>query len=85
VFHGQEKSMSNWVTLKPEDLLPDEPPRKGPHSWTTIPGMAWPTYCRHCGHVPLRNWISRLVTRLGCGYEQDAQYRLWQRTHRAPE
>jgi hypothetical protein len=33
--------------------------------------------CTKCGHVHLHNEISRLVTSLGCDYEESQKYRNW--------
>lgn len=39
--------------------------------------IPWLRYCVNCGHLPLNNWISQLVTRLGCGYADTPQFKAW--------
>ncbi|WNM70233.1 hypothetical protein [Myxococcus phage Mx1] len=50
------------------------------HSFTLSGGIksrARIQYCKRCGHVPLKNGISQLVTRLGCEYENSPLYKRW--------
>lgn len=68
-----------WVRASKDDFRPeDDVPLTGPHNIQPAGRhLSWLRYCRRCGHVPLRNSISRLVTQLGCGYERDARYQAW--------
>jgi len=68
-----------WVQASKADFSPaDDVPLSGPHNIKPAgKHLAWLSYCRRCGHVPLRNEISQLVTRLGCGYERDQRYQAW--------
>ena len=70
--------MADWIQVDLNDLSDKEPPRKDQnHSFTSPKGLAWLHYCRHCGHVGLKNVISVLVTKIGCGYERDPRYQTW--------
>lgn len=74
---------SGWVSAKFEDLKDEAPVTNRAHSFRGIHGThGFPQFCRFCGHVPLKNAISELVTRLGCGYESNSQFREWLRTRR---
>jgi hypothetical protein len=73
--------MSDWVSVSVEQLKADEPARKDRgHSFTCPKRIPWLRYCKHCGHVGLKNAISVLVTRIGCGYERDPRYVTWTKT-----
>lgn len=74
--------MSDWKSAQVSDLV-DVPERRGPHAWRTVgPKSNWPKFCLHCGHVPLRNEISDLITKLGCAAKSDPRVKNWKRTHR---
>lgn len=71
----------SWVTVSLAELTTAEPPRidRG-HSFGGIRGKhGFPQFCQFCGHVPLKNDISALCTKLGCGYPKDARYLAWRR------
>lgn len=58
--------------MKDEDELRGPhvfPPRTKKHNYIPC--------CDKCGHVPLNNRISILVTKAGCAYRNNAQYRQW--------
>jgi hypothetical protein len=75
---------SDWISVR--ELRGDEPQRADrSHSFISPKKMPAVRYCRYCGHVALKNWISTLVTRLGCGYEADPRYQTWLRTKRSPD
>jgi hypothetical protein len=73
-----------WVTVRPDQLSEEEPKRTNRgHSFINISRyVSWPTYCRHCGLIPLKNDISQFCVRLGCDYELDGRYKLWLKTGR---
>lgn len=48
------------------------------------PGKTKVAFCTRCGHVPLSNGISKLVTKLGCNYENDSRYKAWVSGGRKP-
>lgn len=79
--------MANWISLSLNDLLDDtEPPRPNHgHSYMVISKyVSWPHFCKYCGHVPLKNGISQLVSKIGCGYERDPRYVAWVKGGRKP-
>ncbi len=45
----------------------------GPHKFS----LGRFSSCMFCGHVPLKNNISQIVTRAGCGYARNSQYKSW--------
>lgn len=76
---------TNWVQINfNEKLSEEETDRKDRnHSFRGVHGnYGFPQFCRHCGHVNLSNYISNLVSRIGCDYEKDSRYRQWLNTIR---
>lgn len=75
--------MSEWKTVSfNEELDHEEMPDRG-HSFIKISKhVQWPPFCRTCGHIPLKNAISTLVTKLGCRYKTKTQYVQWLSTLR---
>jgi hypothetical protein len=65
----------SWKTVSLTELSKEEPERKDRgHSFIRPKRIPWLSYCRYCGHVPLKNEISVLVTRIGCAFERDQRY-----------
>jgi Zn ribbon nucleic-acid-binding protein len=48
----------------------------GPHQWPNT-NNKFVKGCVKCGHVPLTNRISELVTKIGCGYHKHPAYKAW--------
>lgn len=73
--------MSDWVSVSFSAQLSIVDPHKGKvgHTFASPKRMAWLTYCARCGHVAHRNYISTLVTKIGCNYEHDQRYQAWVR------
>lgn len=70
--------MSDWKTVGWDELSHEEPKRVNQgHAFDRPKAITWPSWCRHCGHVPLKNDISKLVTKIGCNYEKDARFKQW--------
>jgi hypothetical protein len=71
--------MADWKTLSLDEKLSDEDPHKGKtgHVFYTPKKMVWLTYCSRCGHIALKNKISTMVTKLGCGFASDGRYQQW--------
>ena len=61
------------TTFRPKDLNPNEKPLSGPHKFS----LGKYSSCDYCGHCLLKNRISQLVNRLGCGYANHPQYKQW--------
>ncbi len=48
---------------------------EGPHKYVKVyRGLLT---CDYCGHIFLRNNISMLVDRLGCGYREHPKFKAW--------
>jgi hypothetical protein len=74
--------MPDWISVNLASLSHEEPQRQDrAHSFRHAKGTSI-QFCRYCGHVPLKNAISVLVTRVGCGYESDLRFQNWVRTGR---
>jgi len=65
-----------WVTIDPSKPSPDAK-LTGPHHFKPMKRLSSFRYCIRCGHADLRNKISEMVTRIGCGYEDDPRYKTW--------
>lgn len=74
--------MSDWITVSLADLTPDPPRTNRGHSFDKMRGISWPSYCKCCGLVLLKNPISQLCVRIGCDYALDPRVKQWYRTHR---
>lgn len=76
---------ADWKTIGWDDVSQEEPQRPNrSHAFVAVsPKVPYPNFCRYCGHIPLKNWISKLVTKIGCGFEADPRYKEWLRTKRA--
>ena len=72
--------MSDWQTIRFDAVSKEEPKRvdRG-HAFTTPKRVPWLKFCRSCGHIPLRNAISEIVSKAGCGYETDVRYLAWRK------
>lgn len=66
-----------WVTIDPSTIQADTAELSGPHRYQRK--GTWLQYCIRCGHCPLRNAISELVHRIGCGFKSDQRYIAWVR------
>lgn len=49
-----------------------------PHAWGMYRNYPW-AVCLHCGHVSLKNDISRWASKKGCAYREDPAYVNWLR------
>jgi DNA-binding sugar fermentation-stimulating protein len=47
------------------------------HTFRSPKHIRWLSHCVSCGHIPLSNAISQVVTQAGCNYESDPRYRAW--------
>lgn len=56
-------------------------PHQG-HRWNHVRGYPGIRWCVSCGHVPLRNAISTLVTTIGCNWEDHPTIQAWRRAGR---
>ncbi len=48
------------------------------HSFQSPSGLKI-RYCVGCGLIPLKNWITQMCVRLGCGYKESAQFVAWEK------
>lgn len=71
--------MSDWVTVKPGEKLEDGPELTGGHTLRAPKKIPWLSYCQRCGHVAGKNYIGRLVSKIGCGYKRDQRYLAWRK------
>lgn len=73
--------MSGWVTVSVSDLSDKDPPRtdRGHHFQGIHGKFGFPQFCQYCGHVPLKNDISVLCTKIGCAYPRDPRFIAWRR------
>lgn len=76
--------MNDWVTVKASELSSEEPKRstRG-HGFVRPKKMQWLCYCRYCGHLALKNDVSKLVTKVGCDFERDPRFLSWKRRQRS--
>lgn len=73
--------MSDWVTVSERELGTLEPKRSNRgHSYTHVAKVSWPSFCKYCGLIPLKNAISKLCAKLGCDYALDPRVKQWRRT-----
>jgi uncharacterized protein (DUF2225 family) len=48
---------------------------RGPHCFHAMSRLWTVHYCCECGHAAMKNELSQIVTKIGCGYKTDQRYK----------